>query len=188
MENNVKRTPKWLIAVIIIVVIGVIGSLLGGGKSDKNNNQGETKYTFSGNSETTTTASKKNEYGFNETFKFDDLEITIGDGYTFTTVKNQFSEHNNQTTIKLPVTVKNPTSDTKGLNMFYYKVYGSKGTEVSTLDAYFDSKTSLTYGGDLRSGAGQTYYLYVQYDGDGLYAIEFNNYSEKVTAEFNITK
>ena len=189
MENS-KRTPVWLIVVIVILAIGVIGSLVNGGKSENNKDQGETKYTFNGSDNNAPTSddssTDKKEYGFNDTFKFDDLEITVGDKYSFDKVKNNFSEYNGKTVIKLPVTVKNPTSETKGLNMFYYKVYGSQGTEVKTLDSYFDD--TLTYAGDLRSGAGQTKYLHILYDGDGLYAIEFDNYSEKITVEFNITK
>ncbi len=189
--------PVWAIILIVLGVIflaiagccGLVASSINKGINDLNEElNGTTKYNYTGAASDNNPSTKKDEYGFDETFKFDGLEITIGKGYTFTTVKNSYSDYNGQSVIKLPVTLKNTTSETKGLNMFYYDVYGSKGTEVKTLDSYFDTKSSLTYGGDLRSGAGDTRYLYVQYDGDGLYAIEFNNYSEKITAEFEIKK
>ena len=186
MKNNFKVSVSTMLILIVSVVC--VGLLSGCTETTKEGGQSNTKYNYTGDNTTEAAPAKKDEYGFNETFMFDGLEITIGDGYTFTTVKNQFSDLNGKPVIKLPVTLKNTTSETKGLNMFYYKTYGSQGTAVDTADAYFDSKTSLTYGGDLRSGAGKTAYLYVVYDGDGLYAIEFNNYSEKVTAEFNIKK
>lgn len=128
----------------------------------------------------------KNEYGFNETFEFDGLEITIGSEYEFTTVNNRYSEYNNQVTIKLPITVKNISQETTGLNMFYYDVYGSQGTEVKSLNSYFDE--NIDDAGDLRSGASYTKYIYFLYDGNGKYDIEFDNWSEHKVVEFNITK
>lgn len=128
----------------------------------------------------------KNEYDFNETFEFDGLEITIGSEYEFTTVNNRYSEYNNQVTIKLPITVKNISQETTGLNMFYYDVYGSQGTEVKSLNSYFDE--NIDDAGDLRSGASYTKYIYFLYDGNGKYDIEFDNWSEHKVVEFNITK
>ena len=128
----------------------------------------------------------KNEYGFNETFEFDGLEITIGSEYEFTTINNRYSEYNNQVTIKLPITVKNISQETTGLNMFYYDVYGSQGTEVKSLNSYFDE--NIDDAGDLRSGASYTKYIYFLYDGNGKYDIEFDNWSEHKVVEFNITK
>lgn len=128
----------------------------------------------------------KNEYGFNETFEFDGLEITIGSEYEFTTVNNRYSEYNNQVTIKLPITVKNISQETTGLNMFYYDVYGSQGTEVKSLNSYFDE--NIDDAGDLRSGASYTKYIYFLYEGNGKYDIEFDNWSEHKVVEFNITK
>ena len=70
--------------------------------------------------------------------------------------------------------------------MFYYSLFGSQGTELDGVSAYFDD--TVDYAGDLRSGASYTKYLYFLYDGNGTYAIEFNNWSDKVELEFEITK
>lgn len=131
-------------------------------------------------------AALKTNYGFNETFIFDDLEITIGSNYTFTKVDNRYSDYHNKTVIKLPITVKNLSSETHGLNMFYYDIYGSYGTEVKKLSTYFDD--TVDFAGDLRSGASYTKYLYFLYDGNGEYAIEFDNHSKKITVEFEINR
>ena len=125
-------------------------------------------------------------YGFDETFVWDDLEITIGSNYSFTTVDNRYSDFNGQTTIQLPITVKNLSSETHSINMFMYTIYNSSGTEAEDVDSYFDD--AVDFAGDLRSGASYTKYLYFLYDGDGTYAIEFDNYSEKITVEFDIVK
>ena len=70
--------------------------------------------------------------------------------------------------------------------MFMYTIYNSSGTEAEDVDSYFDD--AVDFAGDLRSGASYTKYLYFLYDGDGTYAIEFDNYSEKITVEFDIVK
>ena len=70
--------------------------------------------------------------------------------------------------------------------MFYYKVYGSSGTEAKTVTVYFDD--GIDEAGDLRSGASYTKNMYFLYDGDGKYAIEFDNWSSKVTVEFDVKK
>ena len=133
-----------------------------------------------------TTKSEKKTIGLGEMFTFDDLEITLGKDISFTKLKNEFSEHNGKTVVKLPITVKNVKDETHGLNMFYYKVYGSSGTETKTVTIYFDE--GIDEAGDLRSGASYTKYMYFIYDGDGQYAIEFDNWSSKVTVEFDVKK
>ena len=88
--------------------------------------------------------------------------------------------------VKIPVTIKNLKDETHSLNMFYYKTFGSKGTQLDTLGYYFDN--SVDEAGDLRSGASYTKYFYLLYDGNGTYAIEFDNWAKKITVEFEIKK
>lgn len=189
---NKKNNKNIYIIIAIIVAVIVIGfgiyKIIGYILLNKTlNNANE---IINNVSNTTNSNDKKytlkNEYGFNETFEFDGLEITIGSEYEFTTVNNRYSEYNNQVTIKLPITVKNISQETTGLNMFYYDVYGSQGTEVKKLNSYFDE--NVDDAGDLRSGASYTKYIYFLYDGNGKYAIEFDNWSEHKVVEFNITK
>ena len=130
--------------------------------------------------------SKKNSYTLGETFNFDDLEITLGKDYSFTTIDNEYSENYGADVIKLPITVKNLKEETHGLNMFYYSVFGSKGTEVDAVNTYFDD--NIDEAGELRTGASYTKNMYFVYDGDGQYAIEFNDLFNKVTVEFDVTK
>lgn len=198
---EVKNMRKILIFIFIVVVIILI-LVITNNSSDKNtyndandnyqnssinSNNSSTSSSDSNNKNNTDTVINKNKvYGFDETFFFDNLEITIGSNYSFTVVQNQFSDYNNHEVLKLPVTVKNISSDTHGLNMFYYKCYGSNGTELKGLGAYFDE--DINYAGDLRSGASYTKYMYFAYDGGGLYALEFDNYATKVTVEFQIKK
>ena len=180
-----KFYEKWWFWVCIVLVIFIIVYAASSNNSSLTNNQNSNNQS-NNNQQNNGTNSNKSVYGFDETFTFDDLEITIGSNYSFDVVDNQFSEYNGQTTVKLPITVKNLKDETHGLNMFYYNIYGSNGTKANSVSAYFDE--DIDTAGDLRSGASYTKYLYFLYDGDGTYAIEFNNYSEKPTVEFEIKK
>lgn len=152
-----------------------------------NSNSGNSYASQSANNNSSTNnINKKKVYSFGEKFTFDDLEIVIGKDYTFDTVKNRYSDYNNQTVIKLPITVKNVGNETNSLNMFSYDVFGSNGIEIKTLGSYFDE--NIDYAGELRPGASYTKYMYIQYDGNGTYGIDFDNYSEKITVEFEIKK
>ncbi len=189
-KSNKNKNIYIIIAIIVaIIVIGfgtykIIGYIL---LNKTLNNANEIINNVSNTTDSNDKKyTSKNEYGFNETFEFDGLEITIGSEYEFTTVNNRYSEYNNQVTIKLPITVKNISQETTGLNMFYYDVYGSQGIEVKSLNSYFDE--NIDDAGDLRSGASYTKYIYFLYDGNGKYDIEFDNWSEHKVVEFNITK
>ena len=70
--------------------------------------------------------------------------------------------------------------------MFYYKAFGSQGTQIDTFGYYFDN--SIDEAGELRSNASYTKYIYLLYDGNGTYAIEFDNWKDKITVEFEVNK
>lgn len=197
-----KEPKKSKILVGIVIAISIVAFVIGlssGSSSTENNNSNsntnsntsqtnnENNNSSNSNSNSNTNSnSQKKSYGLGETFNFDDLEITIGDSVSFTTVKNKYSDYNGKDIIKLPITVKNLKDETHGLNMFYYKVYGSQGTEVDTVSSYFDD--AIDYAGDLRSGASYTKNMYIVYDGNGQYAIEFDDWAKKITVEFDISK
>ena len=106
------------------------------------------------------------------------------EGFTAGTVTQEEILGDGSTVVKVPITVKNLSSETHSLNMFYYSIFGSKGRELDSVSSYFDD--SVDFAGELRNGASYTKYLYFLYDGNGTYAIEFDNFSTKVIVEFNI--
>ena len=123
-----------------------------------------------------------------DTFTFDGFEITLGKDITYSVIENQFSEHNGKEAIRVSATIKNNNSETDSLSSLDYKFYGSKGTELSSVGYYF-SEDSVTAAGELRSGASYEKAFYLIYDGDGKYAIEFDDWlDEELTVEFNVTK
>jgi len=153
-------------------------------KSDSSSSSSSSKSDSSSSSKSTKSRTKT--YGFNDKFEFDGLELTIGDKYTFTTVDNKYSDYYGKTVVALPVTVKNLKEESHSLNMFFYDIFGSEGTEVKNVGAYF--KDDVNHSGNLRTGASYKKNMYFLYDGDGTYAIEFDNFSEKVEVEFEIKK
>ena len=193
---NQKFPVGWLV-VIIIVAIFVFAVAFNLGKANNNSNESQPVNNNSlqnpqtnDNDSSVVPDEEKNPtkdkvYGFNETFVFDNLKITIRTDYSFDVVDNMFSDYDGKTVVKLPITIENISGETHGLNYFDYKIYGTKGTKAEDLGVYFDD--DIRDAGDLRSGASYTTYIHFLYDGDGRYAIEFDNWDEKVTAEFPIT-
>ena len=80
--------------------------------------------------------------------------------------------------VRVPITVTNNTGSTDCLNMFYVNYYGSKGTSLDVPYFYFDDE--LAGGEKMRSGASKEFGAYLEYDGNGDYYIELDNWSEKV--------
>ena len=165
------------------------------GTTKSDTTDSDTKNTESNESDTpaetedTTGATEKDDLSnaFGKTVVFDDLEITFGSKIKWVKLKNQFSEYNNKKVIELPIHVKNISDKKNHLNIFYVKVFGSKGTELDELGAYFEKK-GIFYCGDLRPGAEKDLAIYFPHDGDGTYYVEFDKWSNEIEAGFEIKK
>lgn len=185
-----KKQKLVLIAVIVISIISFFVSIDSESSENDKKNSNNTNVTTStsgnSNSESKVDENKSNVYGLNGKFSFDDLEITIGNEISYDVINNRYSENNGKTVVKLPITVKNLKNETHSLNMFYYKAFGSQGTQIDTFGYYFDN--SIDEAGELRSNASYTKYIYLLYDGNGTYAIEFDNWKDKITVEFEVNK
>ena len=183
--DKIKRTPKWLLIVIIIfsiiLAVGVIGVALDDEVSSSLN-------------ESNKTTNKKEEkkksptYKTDSPFSFDDLEITIGSEVSYTTVKNEFSEHDKKSVVKVPITVKNNKNESHSLNMFYVKYFGTKGTELDDISSYFIDNECIEFAGELMPGASYKKYMYFLYDGNGTYTIQFENFTKKIDFKLDIKK
>lgn len=168
------------VLLILFVVIGLTGCVEESSSTSNNTSNDSTS------SENSTTETKNDKYGLGDTITFDGLELTFDTTYSFVTVDNQFSDQNGKDVIKLGINVKNVSPDTNSLNMFYYTLFGSQGTELDDITAYFDD--SVDFAGDLKPDASYKTYFYILYDGDGKYSIDFDNYSEQLSVEFDVTK
>lgn len=134
--------------------------------------------------ETESSADKTPTFG--STITFDDLEITFATDVTWTAVDNEFSDNAGADVIAVPVTIKNVKDETNSLNIFYYKFFGSKGTELDSVAFYFDDDVYSL--GELRSGASIDTLFHILYDGDGDYFIEFSNFTDKIEVKLPIAK
>lgn len=193
-KNPVKKIAIWTIStfvasiVFMTVALTVPSSLATQEAASKNVIQDSNAFD---NKEATSTpkptqAPKTTQFVPGETFKFDDLEITIGTEIGWSTLENQFSDLNGSDVVRVPVTVKNIGQETHGLNMFYYTMYGSKGTELPIVGTYFDDST--TEAGNMRPGGSQNAYFYMLYDGDGDYFIEFDDYETELEVKIPVAK
>ncbi len=125
-------------------------------------------------------------YYMEETFVFDNLEITLKHNYTFEKLNNIYSIYNGREVIKIPVEIKNLTYKDYSLNLYYYTLYNQIGSPMDEVAAYFDE--SLYYAKDLKSGMSYTKYLYFIYEGDGSYSVKFKKGKEETNVEFYIRK
>lgn len=126
----------------------------------------------------------KTSFTLGETFRFDDLDLTFSKEYKSLILKNTLSEHNGAKVIGLPVTIKNQKSEKHSLNMFFYDIYGSKGSKVDKAGAFYDD--DVDFAGNLLPGASYTKGMYFLYDGDGTYNIFFETPKQKITLTFDI--
>lgn len=126
----------------------------------------------------------------NTPFTFDNLEITLSDKVSYTTVNNQFSEYNNKKVIKLPITLKNIGDSKNNLNMFYYEVYGPKeDSKLNTVSAYFSNDNKeIDFGSNILPGKTVKRNMYFLYEGNGTYTFFFDNYSEQIEAQITVKK
>ena len=175
-----------------ILLVGIIAIGLTGCGNDNNSNNGSNNNSNNYNNSSTNNNSNNsntvnnNKYGLGDTFVFAGLELTFDTTYSFVTVKNRYSEHNGKSVIKLGVNVKNVSSEKNHLNMFYYDLFGSQGTELDGISSYFDN--TIDYAGDLKPDASYKASFYILYDGDGKYSIDFDDYSQELSVEFNVTR
>lgn len=129
----------------------------------------------------------KTEFGLNETLVFDQLELTFGSNIQWSKLDNRYNKHNGEIVVKVPLKIKNISSQTHGLSSLYHSEYGSKGTKLDRANTFFDD--SFEEMGKMRPGATQDTFFYLLYDGDGNYFIELNNYDDdKFTVKIPVNR
>lgn len=165
----------------LLLVFSLLFSLTGCNSKDKDETNSN-KDSVSDNSK----AENLEKAILGETFQFDNFEVTLDKTYSLVTLNNKDADQNGNTVVKLGVNIKNIYEETKAFNMFYYTLIGSKGNKLDSVATYFDD--SIDFVGDVESGASVKKYFYFLYDGDGTYKIEFDNFLEQKTVEFDVKK
>jgi len=113
------------------------------------------------------------EFTLNETFVFDDFEVTIKDDIDWTRIRARWSDLHNRDVAIFPVTVHNIGESTNGLG-WSFKVYGPNGIELERITFYVED--DLASSGDIRPGAVLESKLHVLYEEDGEYVVEFTDF------------
>jgi ankyrin repeat protein len=125
-----------------------------------------------------------NAYTFGSKVPFAGFTITFSSTVKWTRVNNSLSTLNGAVIVGIPVTVKNVSDQTATLNMFSYKVFGSQGTTLRSVNAFFED--NIDFMGALRPGASKTSMLYMPFDGNGNYYVAFDEYPEKLEVKLPI--
>jgi len=173
-NTSLKKHTKIILSIVFSLLFIII--LFGTSDDETNDNTNEN----------TTNNEKNDKYTLGDTITFDDLQLTFDKEYSFTTVDNMFSNHNEKPVIKIGVTIKNISSKNHNLNMFYYDMFGSSASELDSVSSYFEE--TVDFAGELKPGASYKKYFYLLYDGNGTYSIDFDNFFEKISLEFEIIK
>ena len=127
-----------------------------------------------------------NNYYPEETFVFEGFELNFSKNYSFEILDNKYSTYNGKDVIKIPVEIKNVTSEINSFNIYRYRIYGPNMDELDEVAQYFDN--GLFYIKDLDPNERSTSYLYFLYDGDGKYLIKFENDNSIKNIVLNIKK
>jgi len=123
-------------------------------------------------------------YETDESFIFDNLEITINKDYQIITLDNPYSIYNGRIIIKIPVKVKNISSQDKTLNLFYYDIYDNLGNLIDEVAGYFEE--ALYYAEDLKENEEYIKYIYALYYDNKKYILKFDNPNEEVFVIYNL--
>lgn len=150
----------------------------------------ESSSSLSENSDSSNNSSDDNENDIltlGSTFEFDGLKITFGSEAGWGKITSEFSSNYGKDVIYVPITIENISEKAHGLNVFYYTCYSPAGIELDDLSMEF--KDDLFWLGDLRSGAIVDTKIYMLYEGDGDYYMEFSKgFGETIEVKIPITK
>lgn len=167
---------KRLISVLLIMLLAM-GMVACGGSSDSSSE---------GESAEPAAEEKENSYGPGDSFDFEGFEVTISDVDGWDKVKNEFAEENGKEVFRVKMTEVNNSDETGSVNMFSYKAFSPSGTELNDVNAYFDDSSMSA--GEVRSGGTIEAYVYMLYEGDGDYVLEFDDWSKTIEVIIPVKK
>ena len=188
-----KASKVFMTAVLLYSVFALVGcSNTVSDTSSKVTDTSSTNSTMESNVQITTDSGSQSNSETAESdvdsdsIIFDDFRISIDTDRAMNTytIDNQFSELNGRKVYAVPMIIENNGSETKGINMFYVKEFGSKGTELDSVYAYFEEAQDFYK--ELRPRAKMQTEYYMLDDGSGEYCIVFKNFTEEKELFVNI--
>lgn len=112
-------------------------------------------------------SSSNTEISFGDTFVFDNFEITFTEDIQFATASD------GREAFSVPITLKNIGTESSALLSFKYKIFNPSGTKATNMESWFED--SIFVAGQIRPDATLETLLYILYEGDGTYVIEFGS-------------
>ncbi len=191
LENNYKKNNIYLIIIgILLLVVFLETYFLVMNYTDK-------KYKVIDDLDVTCECDNEDEndikddetienqvYAFNETFSFDNYEISINDDYSFEVIDNEYSDYNGKTVVKLPITIKNNYIEARIFDIYSYDIYSFQDRIVDNASSYFEE--SIDHGSILEPNETYLRYFYFIYEGDGEYIVKFEKGNEHILVEIKI--
>jgi len=116
-------------------------------------------------------ALKNKTLTFGSTFEYKEMEYTIGNNWGI--IPEDFFGVRGDDYIQLPIRVRNNSNDTKSISLIA-TAFGPNGTEV-LINALATFPENYKQMGQMRAGTSQDLYMYIKYEGDGVYWIEIGN-------------
>lgn len=189
------KTSRYLIAAVLLYSAFALTGCGNAPVSDpvsKTENTSSTNSTIESNVKSTVDSSVQSNsenaesVDDSDSINFDGFKISIDTEHVMSTytIDNQFSELNGRKVYAVPMTIENVSDETKGINLFYVKVFGASGTELDPVYAYFDEAQDFYK--EMRPGAKIKTAYYMLDDGSGEYCILFKNFSEEKELLVNI--
>lgn len=120
-----------------------------------------------------------------ETFEFDNLEITLGTDIAWDVIENEFFELNGAAVFSLPITVTNLSERTRKFDMFSYIQFSPTGEKLVSISSFFVDN-AIDWSDDISPNETVEAYMYFLFDDNGEYVIEFDNSSERIKIVFDI--
>ena len=132
-------------------------------------------------------ASDDGSISLGQTFEFDGLEITFSSNIGYSRVRDRFSDIHNELIFSIPTTVTNVGEGGNALHSWLFTVFAPNGMSTSVLDSWLYEDTNILSIGAVQPGTKIEGNLYVMYNEDGEYLIEFDNVEERVEVRFALT-
>jgi len=177
------KKAKWYVFVLIFLFIlgacdGVANDAAAEGELPANN-QNEAPAQNQAQPEDTVREETVTHDGlvtFGDTFQFNgssgNIEISLGSDVFWGELDNTWSQHHGATIFAIPITIRNISSGTGGLNPFDFTQFSPDGLRLDSIGSSLDY--DITWESNMRAGASQTGLLYFLYDDDGEYVLEFS--------------
>jgi len=181
-EKTMKRTQKILTALLLstLLLLSASGLTACGGTGGISNIGG-----IGSNDEKNGGSNENVTLG--QTFEVDGLELTLSNNIGYSRVRERYADYNNELVFSIPTTVKNVGTGSNTFDGWLLTVFTPDGTSGNYLGGWVYQDTNILSKGAIQPGTTIEGSLYILYDEDGEYILEFDDFDNKVIVKIAIT-